>query len=347
MNSVHTIDLPTKVIVGEGVLKQVGDICRGMGYRHKILVLSGPHTRTLVAETVLDSLREASFDTTDMTVEGAPAEHVMDEIKRISPSLVVGVGGGKVIDVAKYASYRTGVPFVSVPTAASHDGIASPMASLKSLGPISITARAPVVILADTEVISRSPYRLTASGCGDLIAKFTAVRDWKLAYRERGEYYGDYAANLALMSAEVIARNSKVIRENSVEGIRTVVEALISSGVAMCIAGSSRPCSGSEHLFAHALDLIAPDRSLHGERCGVGTILMAYLHRMNWRRIKKVLEEIGAPTTADELRVEPEHIVDAVVRARKLRPDRFTILEKRKITEEKALRIAKATGVIP
>lgn len=130
------------------------------------------------------------------------------------------------------------------------------------------------------------------------------------------------------------------------DGVRVLLEALISCGVAMSIAGSSRPCSGSEHLFSHALDLIASEPGLHGEQCGVGTIMMAYLYEMNWKRVKETLRKVGAPTTAAELGIEPKCIVQALVRARAIRPERYTILEEKRLDYDSAEKIAKATGVI-
>ncbi|MEM2865598.1 MAG: NAD(P)-dependent glycerol-1-phosphate dehydrogenase [Candidatus Hadarchaeales archaeon] len=346
MRDIHTIDLPTRVVVGRKVIEKVGETCRELGLRGRVLVLSGPHTQTRAGRRVITSLEEEGFEPNLLRVEGEPLEEVEEEIRRTRPSFLVGVGGGRVIDLAKYSSSRARLPFLSVPTAASHDGIASSRASLRRLGPLSVDARTPLAILADVEVISRSPHRLTASGCGDLMAKFTAVRDWRLSHLLTGEYYGDYSAQLALMSAEVTARNSKLIGEGKEEGVRVVVEALISCGVAMCIAGSSRPCSGSEHSFAHALEEVSPNPSLHGERCGVGTILMAYLHGMNWKRVRRVLSEVGAPTTAEELGVEGEAVVEAMLRAREIRPERFTILNRKKLNKEMARRIAEKTGVV-
>ena len=143
-----------------------------------------------------------------------------------------------------------------------------------------------------------------------------------------------------------MARNSKLIGEGSEEGTRIVVEALISCGVAMSIAGSSRPCSGSEHLFSHALEKVAPGKALHGERCGVGTIMMGYLHKLNWRRLRRVLREVGAPTTAAELGVKPEEIVEALTLAHKIRPERYTILGEKGLARASAEKLAKVTGVI-
>jgi len=114
----------------------------------------------------------------------------------------------------------------------------------------------------------------------------------------------------------------------------------------MSIAGSSRPCSGSEHLFSHALDLIAPKPATHGQQCGVGTIMMAHVHKMNWKRVKETLRKVGAPTTAEELGIEPEHIIQALIRAQAIRPERYTILKEKRLSRDSAKKLAKATGVI-
>ncbi|RLI34121.1 NAD(P)-dependent glycerol-1-phosphate dehydrogenase [Candidatus Bathyarchaeota archaeon] len=342
------MELPRRVVVGFEILGETGKLCRELGFQGKILLVSGPRTYQVAGKTVQDALEDSGFETLRLLVEEPTLESVEKAEKALKDVvLAVAVGGGKVIDVAKLASARVGVPFISCPTAASHDGIASPQASLRSLeSPTSVKAQAPLAILADLEVILKAPYRLTSSGCGDILAKFTAVRDWWLAHQLRGEYYGDYAANLALMSAKLVARNSKLIGEGSEEGTRIVVEALISCGVAMSIAGSSRPCSGSEHLFSHALEKVAPGKALHGERCGVGTIMMGYLHKLNWRRLRRVLREVGAPTTAAELGVKPEEIVEALTLAHKIRPERYTILGEKGLARASAEKLAKVTGVI-
>jgi glycerol-1-phosphate dehydrogenase [NAD(P)+] len=109
------------------------------------------------------------------------------------------------------------------------------------------------------------------------------------------------------MSAKLVTENAELIVNRQDEGLRVLLEALISCGVAMSIAGSSRPCSGSEHLFSHALDIVKPNQALHGEQCGVGTILSAYLYKSNWQGIKKTLKQLGAPTTAKELGVRHWH----------------------------------------
>ena len=125
-----------------------------------------------------------------------------------------------------------------------------------------------------------------------------------------------------------------------------LLEALISCGVAMSIAGSSRPCSGSEHLFSHALDMLNPNHAMHGEQCGVGSILTSYLYRSNWQSIRNTLKLIGAPTTANELGVKDSDVVKALELASKIRPERYTILHKLNLDFEACEKTARATGVI-
>jgi glycerol-1-phosphate dehydrogenase [NAD(P)+] len=348
--SLHYMQLPREVIVGKNVLGRTGEVCARLGYTGMALVVSGPVTYPLAGEPVAKSVVKAGLKVDHVIVKEsteAVVNHVIGSIKRTKASIVLGVGGGKDIDVAKLASAKASVPFMSVPTAASHDGIASPYASIKGGSrPYSVRAQAPLAILTDIDVIADSPYNLLAAGCADIVAKFTAVKDWQLAHKLKNEYYGDYAAELAMMSAELVTKNAKEILKRNVEGVRTVVEALISCGVAMSIAGSSRPCSGSEHLFSHALDLVAAETSLHGERTGVGAILCAYLQGSNWEAIRMFLKEIGAPSTAEELNVSPEQLVKALTMAHSLRPERYTILGETGVAEAAAEKVARTTGVI-
>jgi len=348
--SLHYMQLPREVIVGKNVLGRVGEVCARLGYSGMALVVSGPITYPLAGEPVAKSVAKSGLKVDHVIVKEsteAVVNHVIGAIKRSKASIALGVGGGKDIDVAKLASAKASVPFMSIPTAASHDGIASPYASIKGGSrPYSIRAQAPLAILTDIDVIADSPYNLLAAGCADIVAKFTAVKDWQLAHKLKNEYYGDYAAELALMSAELVTKNAKDILKRNMEGVRTVVEALISCGVAMSIAGSSRPCSGSEHLFSHALDLVAAETSLHGERTGVGAILCAYLQGSNWEAIRAFLNEIGAPATAKELNVSPEQVVKALTMAHSLRPERYTILGETGVAEAAAEKVARTTGVI-
>ncbi|MCX8208726.1 MAG: NAD(P)-dependent glycerol-1-phosphate dehydrogenase [Sulfolobales archaeon] len=345
----HSIDLFKKVVIGYGVRWELGNLIRELGVRGKLAVVTGPRVRRLVVEQLIErALREFDvdvFEAEEPTVE--VAEGVADLLGSARPSLIVAVGGGKSIDVAKYASMKVGVHYISLPTVTSHDGIASPFASLKGMETVySVKTSPPIAVLADTEVFASAPRRLALAGAGDLISKITAVRDWRLAHRLKGEYYGDYAASLALMSAKHVLAFSKAIARGTPDGLRILAEGLISSSTAICIAGSTRPASGSEHLFSHALDVVANYPALHGEQVGLGTVIMGYIHGINWRKIRRTLKKLRLPTTARELGVKEDHVIEALTIAHRIRPDRYTILGESGLTRDAAEEVVLKTGVV-
>jgi len=336
--------------VGNATIERVAEVTLRLGFTKSALIVAGSKTFDIAGKTVKELLEKEGLETKTFLVESVTVEDVKaveEKIGALKPQIVFGVGGGTKIDVAKLSSARQKIPFISVPTTASHDGIASPLSSIKGFEkPYSVMAQAPIAIIADTNIIMQAPWRFAISGCGDVIAKFTAVKDWKLAHEEINEYYGGYAASLALMSSKLVMQNAEFIKPENEEGLRVLIEALISCGVSMSIAGSSRPCSGSEHLFSHALDMIKPHSAMHGEQCGVGTIIMAYLHGAKWKRIKDTLKKLGAPTNACELGVEKEDVVKALEMAATIRPERYTVLNNVNLSREACEKVAQITGVV-
>ncbi len=346
----HEMDLPKSVLVGDGVIRELGGFLKNLGCRGSVHIISGPHVMAMAKEAVEEALKNEGFTFRWSNLGSTEIEQARlsgNNASGQADDIILGLGGGRTVDIAKIIAYDSERPFISVPTSASHDGISSPFASIKGSGkPYSIVTRSPLGIIADIDIISNAPFRLLASGCGDLIGKVTAIKDWELARDETGEYFGKYSASLARLSADIVMKEAEDIGRQKKESYRDVVEALISAGVAAGIAGTSRPCSGSEHLFAHALDTIGSNYGLHGEKVGLGTILMAELHGIGWENIVKALESIGAPTRARDIGLNDENTVKGIVYAGEIRPDRYTILNKVKMDESKARSIARTTNVI-
>lgn len=347
---IKMMQLPRYVLVGHGVLEEVAAVCKRLKLSGVALVVTGSTTRRVAGEGVLEMLADSGYDCGLVEVRSASTESV-EKVKSVAEecraTFMIAVGGGKVIDVAKVASCVLDVPFISVPTIASHDGIASPRASIKDKGVnTSVAAQAPLAIIADTKIIAEAPHRFLAAGCGDIISNYTAVMDWRLAHRLKNAEFSSYAAALSEMTAKMIMERSKEIKPNLEESAWIVVKALVSSGVAISIAGSSAPASGAEHKFSHALDMIAPKPALHGEQCGVGAIMMSYLHGAEWKYVRDALRNVGAPTNAKELGIKDEYIIEALVQAHKINPERYTILGDTGLTYEAAERLATITEVI-
>ena len=344
-----TMVFPRDVRVGHGVLDELGDVLEGLDVAARPLLVMGPHTRKLAGERAVDLLRKAGHDPRAVEVTGATMHDVAlveVEGRRHPPTVVAGVGGGSVIDVAKLAAYRLRVPYVSVPTNASHDGITSPRASIKGEdGSSSKQAKTPMAIVADTDVIARAPYRMLAAGCADAISNSTAVLDWRLAHRLRGEEYSSFAAVLAETAADIVMKSAGIIRPGLEESAWIVVKSLIVSGVSMSVAGSSRPASGAEHMFSHTLDQLAPGLAYHGEQVGLGSVMMMYLHGGDWKAVRDALAQVGAPTTARQLGIPRETVVEALCRSHLNKPDRYTILGDKGLTREAAEDLVRVTGV--
>ena len=342
------IQMPREVYIDPGIIKNTGDICKSLHLNKKFLIVTGSHTFNVGAKPTIESLEKNDFDYDVIKVDKASLESISEVEELITPNTtVLGIGGGRVIDVAKLSSYNKGVYFVSMPTTASHDGIVSPMASIKNPDTsISANAHSPIAVIADSEVIAQSPFRLLSAGCADLIANFTAIKDWELAHRLKNASFSESAAALSIMSAHLITDNVVNIKPNLEASARIVMKSLFSGGMAISIAGSSRPASGSEHLFSHALDKILDKPALHGEQCGIGTIMMMYLHGGNWKAIRDSLRAVQAPITAKEIGISNDEIIEALMMAHKIRPERYTILGDNGISKEAAYELAYKTGVI-
>lgn len=346
----RSMSFPRQVMVGHACIGQLGNMCADFELKGTGLIVTGPTTGALAAKAVRESLEQKDFDVQQIEVGGATQQNLVkvEEVaKDVKAAFLLGVGGGSKIDLAKLGSANLKIPFISVPTSASHDGIASPRASIKDGGnSMSLNASVPMGIIADTELIVKAPYRLLASGCADVISNSTAILDWELAQRLRSDDFSSSAANVAKYAAETIIEQASLIKPNLEESVWVCIRPIIISGISMAVAGSSRPTSGSEHMFSHYLSKIAPGKALHGELCGVGSIMMMYLHGEDWKRIRSALTMIGAPTTAEELGVSKEQLIEALVHAHEIRKDRYTILGDRGLAPDAAERLAKITKVI-
>ena len=192
--------------------------------------------------------------------------------------------------MAKYVGFLGRLPYYAVPTSLSNDGFCSPQASLTARGKRrSLPAALPRAVVVDTGVCRDAPRILTLSGIGDLVAKFTAVRDWKLSFHETGEAVDDFAALLSDGSIHSFRGHPAL----DLEGIRLLATGLMLNGIAMEIAGSSRPASGSEHLISHALDAISERPRLHGLQVGVASYLVSLLQRNNTDVIAELFDVTG------------------------------------------------------
>src|SRR5438105_2247120 len=222
---------PRHVLVGTGVIEQLGTVVSDLELETHGIVVVDALTRKLVGDRVQASLEASGLVGHFYESPGPTMKSVQGAVragKKAGAAWYIGAGGGSVIDVAKLAAFEHGPGFVSAPTSASHDGICSGRASIKETqGSVSVEAKPPAAIIADTKVIAKAPYRMLAAGCADVISNLTAVLDWKLAHRLKAEEYSSFAAVLARTAAEQIIENTSVIKPGIEEACWLVVKSLV------------------------------------------------------------------------------------------------------------------------
>ena len=331
---------PMAVEIGPGAVAGLGELLadRRISSGGHVAVAVGPGYGDEIAAVVEPAIENCDIVRVE---EGGTLNSALDLADRLRKQFydaVVGIGGGGTLDVAKHAASLVGLPMVAVATSLSHDGIASPVSSLSHDGQkASYGVQMPVAVLVDLDYVRTSPARMRRSGVGDAVSNLSAVADWKLAERERGEPVDGLAVALAHTGAEAVLHSEGTVDDD--EFLITLGEALVLSGLAMATAGSSRPCSGADHEIVHAIDHLFPDAGLHGELAGVGALFAAHLHRgvQLARELDACLARHGLPRTHRDLGLSDEQFAQAVAYAPSTRPDRFTILEHLDLDEEAIL----------
>jgi glycerol-1-phosphate dehydrogenase [NAD(P)+] len=249
-------------------------------------------------------------------------------------AVVVGPGQGdevaaelRTLDVAKYASSNAGLPMVSVATTLAHDGIASPVASLDEDGRKgSYGVQIPIAVVVDLDYVRRAPPEHLRSGIGDALSNLSALADWEIAAADRGDAIDGLASAFARAGAEAL------LREDEPDGNalpRTLAEALVLSGLAMAVAGSSQPCSGACHEISHAIDALFPEQASHGEQVAVGALFASFLRGGGlFETLDGAYRRHGLASLPRDIGLSDEQFCAAVAEAPRTRPDRYTILER-------------------
>lgn len=344
-----------KVILDKDAISKVPRIIDELNLSGDVIVVDDEITRKIAGVKLIDLLKQNGINVKEYVIYKPTIEEVKKvELTMNKCSYAMAVGGGSVIDTCKLASYRSGIPFFSIPTTLSHDGIVSATASIVDEEGVKKTypARSPVAVVFDLDVLISQPRRMIASGCGDMLGKATSLKDWELAKKDKGEYYCPTAAKLSLMTYE---DTIKYIQSGG-KDVAGFAWTIFKSGIAMALIGSSRPNSGSEHIISHYIDTHSKNPAMHGEQVGIATILMSLYHskhnpdwwteeKYQWHYIKNLLELIGAPTTLVKIGIEINVLLAALIEGYKLRPDRYTILHKRPITRGEAESLIKSSCI--
>lgn len=328
----HRIAVPNFLKVGKGTLSYMGQILRENECHH-VVIFFGNGLTELFGESVFKSLEEGQIK----LLHHEELDCIdIEEITKLAFKLpgkteaVIGIGGGKVIDAAKYASFLRRIPFISVPTSSSSDGFSSSSASLLVEGKrTSVPARLAYGIIVDLEVIKSAPEKFIYSGVGDLISKITALYDWTYEKEYGVGELDDFALMVAKKAVNSFVRTPfETIKDDLF--LKELVDSLAMSGIANEMAGNSAPSSGSEHLISHALDKILEVPQLHGIQVGIATYIMSKVQEHRYKRVNQILTDTGFWNYVETLDLRRTDFEKAIELAPSIKPNRHTFIHEEK-----------------
>src|SRR4051794_21874167 len=329
--------VPRLLHVGQNGFAKLPELLFRDGDPGQTLVVSGPGPSAKLADDAFADLTAIGLTGSRHVTQGgsvSEAAALAAHCITTEVDLVLAVGGGRVIDTVKYAAARTRTPVMAVPTTLAHDGISSPVASLVDTHGVkrSLAAVMPAGVVVDTSVIARSPRRTLRAGLGDLVSNLLAISDWRLAQASRKDTYDEFSA----LIAESAARPALDIEDlDDPASIHVLAKGLVMSGLAMATAGTSRPCSGAEHLISHALDQTLGNRAaLHGEQVALGSLVAGVAQEHYLQQIRGLFARTGLPRRPQDVGITCEEVRHAVQIAPSMRPDRHTILSTLSLTDQ-------------
>lgn len=324
----HHIAIPAVLKVGKDVLPKIGACLRDSGFRN-IVIYFGNGLIDLFGCSVMESMKEADVSVIEYReIDTTKIEDLVEMAFSVSnkAQAIVGLGGGKVIDAAKYTAFLRKIPFISVPTSASSDGFSSASASLLVGGKrTSVPARLAYGIFVDTDVIKSAPEKFIYSGIGDMVSKIPALYDWMYEDAKGYTVLNDFSAMIAKKAVNSFVRTPfETIHDDLF--LKELIDSLAMSGIANEIAGSSAPTSGSEHLISHALDRFSERPQLHGIQVGIASYLMCRVQDHRWKRLDTVFSDTGFWDYTAGLKLAREDYLRAVDMAPSIKPHRHTYL---------------------
>lgn len=273
-------ELRTKLVVCEyGALKSFDRYMAECGLTGFRTVIYDTNTYNLPSVTHIPADQEIVLEAQGLHSEKGMIEDMMKMLTR-TPDYIVTVGGGTLMDFARYSAYKLGIPFVAVPTIVSSDGFTADICSIIIDGQKkSIPMQAADAVICDMDVVSGAPMFLTIAGVQDILAKYVSIADWKIAHLVSGEYFCERVCAMAQEALDIMARCAAELAAGKAPDYEAMAYTQMLSGLTMQILSNSRAASGAEHLVAHLVEMkpkgFENAHGMHGECVGIGTIMCA------------------------------------------------------------------------
>lgn len=329
--------------IGQGTISDVTSTLLEADVSGKILYVSDPYVDKLYGSIVRPQI-EAVGIIKEESVSNNTISYAMNVAERVIATdidCIVAMGGGKTLDVAKYAAFVSKKPFLSIPTTMAHDGIVSPIAVLKRQDnkPKSLGCAMPSMMIMDTKLIASCPPQLIKAGIGDTISNYMALKDWQLAVSRGKDSMNGYAYMMSRTSLDALMKTQ--FDHICPEFLDVLANSLVLSGIAMDYAGSSRPVSGSEHLFSHALDYYCEKQNLHGFNVALGTVAVLRIIGEDDTEVVSYLKKFDVDVNPKHMEITEDDFVLCMQKATSMRNNRYTYLHEADLNENKLRHIYK------
>ncbi|MDD4508287.1 MAG: sn-glycerol-1-phosphate dehydrogenase [Eubacteriaceae bacterium] len=340
------------IAIGKGTISQLPKMAAPFK-DGKILMVFDNNTYKAAGEQAVNLMKDAGFNVKELLFDRGtdiliPDESVVGRILQeqdMDTSLMIAVGSGSVNDSVKYVSSRTKVPYIIVGTAPSMDGYVSDGAPLMCNGyKISFPAKLAYGVIGDTDIMKKAPMDLIQAGFGDVVGKITALADWDLAVKVKGDYRCDTCVTLVQRALDECFAKAPGLKTRDDDATQALIEALTMTGVAMGLINISRPASGAEHMLSHYWEMDYVARGVnpihHGLQVGVATPIIAeFFEEMadllpegtgelcpKRTEIEALLASAGAPVSPKDVGISKDLFYNSLLKGYTVRP-RYSVME--------------------
>ena len=331
----QTVNLPIIFQLDEDNIDKIGfHLKRNFLTFKRVVVLSGVNFSFPIAQKMCEENKWHHISI-DEDANHELVNRLKQEIVKERYNLIVGVGGGNIIDIGKRISFLTNINFIAAPTIISNDGLISPISVIRNADGIreSLPGQMPMGIVVDLSIIAQSPVKYLKASAGDILTNLSATNDWILAYENNGDKINDIAYHMSRNSALNLIYFSNIDFSYK-PFIKQIVQGQLYSGLAMALAGESRPCSGSEHLISHAIDYMKlTNNVLHGTQVASISLFSLFLQNKLTEETMDYARQVEIPFYFHELSTEiKENFALIFQLSQRMRPGRVTVLDT--ITED-------------
>ena len=320
-----------EVLIGNALVGKMATLLGGLGTYRRIGMVYDDNTWAAAGERVYEALK-GDYEIVKIRLGGHGALHA-DEgalgaiMMGVYPKcdLILAVGSGTINDLCRYSAYLMQLPYVLIGTAPSMDGLCSSVSPLTQRGmKITFEAISPTAVYLDLDVLCKAPAAMIAAGLGDMMGKYTALRDWELAQVITGEYRCEALCRMMDNAAQRCLASAPKLSDRDEGAIKELTQGLVLSGLAMQMMGNSRPASGSEHHLSHFWEMraqmLGEQSTLHGDKVGVAELLMMDFYG-------RFYQKLPVPTVMDG-----QMVVDALKRS--LGPVAQEVLAQSAVTQD-------------